>query len=933
MKGSPRSSQLCFYVRIRQFQSLASVYSLSPSGSFMVFRATAVASTSDPAADPSSDQQKSFKRCVMLYFAPVAPLYKDNQLPEETKHRIFTLRHSQFCTYTSVNANVIALLGFLPQDIVGTSIFDYYHPSDLPQLLDLYKQAKQSVGQPVKSAPLRFLTHNGTYLTVTTELSTFVNPWDRRLEIFIAQHTVLQPPGNPNVFEEGAEDQESAAKRTSSASRALIHTIAQMVLKEAEDCVEQTSESECEVSSSETAGKSISSLYRQVNYSLNIRRFLSSHPKLFPASEDNSSEDVSQKDPSEDVDKEVEVQVEIPVCQVLSCSSSAQVHVSEQGAQEEVPRSPTSLSAEDPALTPEVTDRPLTLTLTEASLHRHTKAQEVLYLREAGPHLHHLTSRQRGCQKRHHPSGSEEGSSVNKLSRRGSSKGERHIGKSGAGLFMSTAPISAVDVKDAETQQQQTNPDQSGRLWGQQQQLTKVPPWLQPGSWTRKVRLTAVDAESVLRKDGATLTQMPQSDWVMLQLQTLLEDVDCADHMPALDEESDYIFYPESCPVDTAHAACEMKQETPQEHDCPAAVSEKDVENGACEKARARSPTSEDQEKVGPAELHTADQNCSEHLVEVVISEPSPGPLHSVVAQTADMSRSPASEEDSAVIRQTAVQGTDSAPLPQCVCAVRVESSDRRVKEIKCPKSGGSDDRGSEEGSDRGSENCSHHSWQRNEEDVSPPSSRPSSSLTPSDTRSTEEAGSSWKESGTSADNGLTLSPLKAQSTESEPESPPTTTTTTTGKPDTLRKLFVPLKVWMPEGSGASPSSQVRALPFWQQEACPSEQISLCHPLAPLHTSATLARDRGGLTAMGQPLQIQHQLLDAPQKENDEAEGEESLTREVTRSNVLSEDSRCRHSSATLSMGNESKATQLNRMEASHENSHIGSLENSHSGS
>ena len=38
--------------------------------------------------------------------------------------------------------SAVALLGFLPQDIVGTSIFQYYHPDDLPQLLDIYKKGE-----------------------------------------------------------------------------------------------------------------------------------------------------------------------------------------------------------------------------------------------------------------------------------------------------------------------------------------------------------------------------------------------------------------------------------------------------------------------------------------------------------------------------------------------------------------------------------------------------------------------------------------------------------------------------------------------------------------------------------------------------------------------------------------------------------------------
>jgi hypothetical protein len=49
-----------------------------------------------------------------------------------------------------------------------------------------------SMGQPFKSGPLRIRTRNGTYVKVTTEWSSFMNPWDHKLEFIIAQHTIIK---------------------------------------------------------------------------------------------------------------------------------------------------------------------------------------------------------------------------------------------------------------------------------------------------------------------------------------------------------------------------------------------------------------------------------------------------------------------------------------------------------------------------------------------------------------------------------------------------------------------------------------------------------------------------------------------------------------------------------------------------------------------
>ena len=146
--------------------------------------------------------------------------------------------------------------------------------------------------------------------------------------------------------------------------------------------------------------------------------------------------------------------------------------MSEQGIHEEVPSSPPSFSGEDAGLGRDAMDSQVSLT--ESSLRKHTKAQELLYLQKASKeelHLLHLKSRrqvgQRSRQKRSRVAGLEETTNVFKFAR--SSKGQRQgsgggggggagggggggggtgSGGGGApGLFMTNVPITAVDVK------------------------------------------------------------------------------------------------------------------------------------------------------------------------------------------------------------------------------------------------------------------------------------------------------------------------------------------------------------------------------------------------------------------------------------------------------------------------------------------------------
>lgn len=88
-------------------------------------------------------------------------------------------------------------LGYLPQDMLGRNIMDFYHPEDLPVIQQIYKTVMvngQTAGASFLSKPYRFKTHNGSYVKLETEWSCFVNPWSRQLEVVIMNSRVLKGP-------------------------------------------------------------------------------------------------------------------------------------------------------------------------------------------------------------------------------------------------------------------------------------------------------------------------------------------------------------------------------------------------------------------------------------------------------------------------------------------------------------------------------------------------------------------------------------------------------------------------------------------------------------------------------------------------------------------------------------------------------------------
>ncbi|XP_025834340.1 period circadian protein-like, partial [Agrilus planipennis] len=130
----------------------------------------------------------------LCYF--VAPNEEKN-LPK------FNMHHTAASTVTYVDSDIVKNFGFMPQDILGRSVFDFYHPEDMPLLKEVYEAALsqcQIAGAVYRSKPYRFAVQNGGFATIETDWSCFFNPWSRKLEIVIGMHNILKGPSNPDVF-------------------------------------------------------------------------------------------------------------------------------------------------------------------------------------------------------------------------------------------------------------------------------------------------------------------------------------------------------------------------------------------------------------------------------------------------------------------------------------------------------------------------------------------------------------------------------------------------------------------------------------------------------------------------------------------------------------------------------------------------------------
>ncbi|KAM9039132.1 period circadian protein homolog 3 [Sarcophilus harrisii] len=137
--------------------------------------------------------------CCLALVEKIHSGYEAPRIP--VNKRIFTTTHTPGCVFLEVDERAVPLLGYLPQDLIGTSVLMYLHPEDRPLMFAVHQKILKYAGQPpFEHSPIRFCTQNGDYVVLDSSWSSFVNPWSRKVSFIIGRHKVRTSPLNEDVF-------------------------------------------------------------------------------------------------------------------------------------------------------------------------------------------------------------------------------------------------------------------------------------------------------------------------------------------------------------------------------------------------------------------------------------------------------------------------------------------------------------------------------------------------------------------------------------------------------------------------------------------------------------------------------------------------------------------------------------------------------------
>ncbi|CAL8280060.1 unnamed protein product [Lota lota] len=136
--------------------------------------------------------------CCLLLAERVHSGYDTPRIP--TDKRMFTTTHTPTCVFQDVDERAVPLLGYLPQDLIGTPVLLHLHPNDRQVMLGIHRKILQFGGQPFDHSSIRFCARNGEYVILDTSWSSFVNPWSHKVSFVIGRHKVRIGPVNEDVF-------------------------------------------------------------------------------------------------------------------------------------------------------------------------------------------------------------------------------------------------------------------------------------------------------------------------------------------------------------------------------------------------------------------------------------------------------------------------------------------------------------------------------------------------------------------------------------------------------------------------------------------------------------------------------------------------------------------------------------------------------------
>uniref|UniRef100_A0A8C1KHR4 Aryl hydrocarbon receptor nuclear translocator-like 1b n=1 Tax=Cyprinus carpio TaxID=7962 RepID=A0A8C1KHR4_CYPCA len=117
----------------------------------------------------------------------------------------YVSRHAIDGKFVFVDQRATAILAYLPQELLGTSFYEYFHQDDIGHLAECHRQVLQ-MREKINTNCYKFKIKDGSVITLRSRWFSFMNPWTKEVEYIVSTNTVVSgssldgaEPGYPQL--------------------------------------------------------------------------------------------------------------------------------------------------------------------------------------------------------------------------------------------------------------------------------------------------------------------------------------------------------------------------------------------------------------------------------------------------------------------------------------------------------------------------------------------------------------------------------------------------------------------------------------------------------------------------------------------------------------------------------------------------------------
>ncbi|XP_059181767.1 basic helix-loop-helix ARNT-like protein 2 isoform X2 [Centropristis striata] len=154
-------------------------------------------------ADGDVEKETLNLTCLVTVCRPLT--HTSHQPPKDIsiKPPEFVTRCAIDGKYIFVEQKATTIIGYLPQEVLGTSCYEYFHQDDLQHLAEKHRQVLRSK-EKIETHRYKFKTKYGSYVSLQSQWFSFTNPWTKEVEFIVSINRVISGPGHTKDEEAGS---------------------------------------------------------------------------------------------------------------------------------------------------------------------------------------------------------------------------------------------------------------------------------------------------------------------------------------------------------------------------------------------------------------------------------------------------------------------------------------------------------------------------------------------------------------------------------------------------------------------------------------------------------------------------------------------------------------------------------------------------------